>query len=208
MQATLPHYLLFTNSIGRSCKERQWRFVLQPTSVGERITASDVETHADTTRLELLAVVRGLEALDGSSRVSLLVANRFVRRGIRRDLTMWRERGWRWERFGKLVPIRDLDLWQRIDRALRIHQVDCVAWNADERELPSDCCSSAPTIEHHAAPTACDEPNLAIVPRRGTNRTYPQRRQSLPASRQLTLWGQEVINSLTGLGPTALSRTA
>ena len=119
MQAPAPHYLLFTDSVGRTCESSKWRFVLQPTGGGERIVASDAEADADGMRLALLAVVRGLEALDGPSRVTLLVANRFVRRGIRRDLAQWRERGWRWERFGQLVPIRDLDLWQRVDRAWR-----------------------------------------------------------------------------------------
>ncbi len=134
MQALGPHYLLFTHSASRTCQLREWRFVLQPSGAGERIAASDVEPDADAMRLDLLAVVRGLEALDGPARVTLLAANRFVRRGIRRDLAQWREHDWRWERFGKLVPIRDLDLWQRVDRALAIHQVECFAWNGDDQD--------------------------------------------------------------------------
>ena len=195
MQAIGPHYLLLTDSVGRTCQTREWRFVLQPTGAGEQIVAADVETDADDMRLALLAVVRGLEALNGPSRVTLLVANRFVRRGIRRDLTQWRERGWRWERFGQLVPIRDLDLWQRIDRALAIHQVECFAWNADEQEACAGRSSDQTALNNS-------------VPRRGADRTYPQRRHGLAAGRQLTLWGQEVLNSLAGLGQTALSRSA
>lgn len=196
MQAFGPHYLLLTDSVSRTCQAREWRFVLQPTGDGERIVASDVEEDADGMRLDLLAVVRGLEALDGPSRVTLLAANRFVRRGIRRDLAQWRERGWRWERFGQLVPIRDLDLWQRVDRALAIHRVECFAWNADEQE------ACAGSLGEHGV----DE--RFAVPRRGADRTYPQRRQGLPAPRRLKRWGQEVLDSLGGLGRTALSRTA
>jgi ribonuclease HI len=92
---------------------------------GERIAAEDAEPEADANRLELLAVVRGLEALDGPARVTLLCGSRYVRRGVQNDLAQWRDSGWRWECFGKLVPIRDLDLWQRVDRALAIHQVEC-----------------------------------------------------------------------------------
>jgi len=195
MRALGPHYLLLTDSVGRTCQARQWRFVLQPTSVGERIVAADVETDADDMRLALLAVVRGLEALDGSSRVTLLVANRFVRRGIRRDLAQWRERGWRWERFGQLVPIRDLDLWQRIDRALSIHQVECFAWNADDQQARA-AHPSKQTVQENSTPWHVAE------------RIYPQRRQGLTEGRQLTLWGREVRHSLTGLSQTALSRSA
>ena len=43
MQALGPHYLLFTDSVSRTCQVREWRFVLQPTGEGERIVASDVE---------------------------------------------------------------------------------------------------------------------------------------------------------------------
>jgi len=208
MQALGPHYLLFTHSSSRTCQVREWQFVLQPTGAGERIAASDVELDADAMRLDLLAVVRGLEALDGPSRVTLLAANRFVRRGIRRDLVQWRERDWRWERFGKLVPIRDLDLWQRVDRALAIHQVECFAWNADERESCPGRLSDQSVGDHFEAANACDEPSMLIVPRRGANRTYPQRQHGLATGRRLAGWGQEVLNSLTGLGRTALSRTA
>jgi hypothetical protein len=208
MQALGPHYLLFADAIGRTCQARQWRFVLQPTVEGERIVAADVETDADGMRLALLAVVRGLESLDGPSRVTLLVANRFVRRGIRRDLALWRERDWRWERFGQLVPIRDLDLWQRIDRALAIHQVECFAWNADELDFRTGRFSDRSIAGHFDAEKSCDQPGRIIGPRRGADWTYPQRRHGLSASRQLTLWGQDVLNSLAGLGRTALSRTA
>jgi ribonuclease HI len=200
MQAIGPQYLLFTDAISRTCRSQEWRFVLQPTGAGERIIASDVETDADGMRLALLAVVRGLEALDGPSRVMLLVANRFVRRGIRRDLAQWRERGWNWERFGQLVPIRDLDLWQRVDRALAIHQVECFAWNADEQECAELSISTGRLSDQSAGENEV---------RRGAFRpTYPQRRQNVPAKEQITIWGQEVLNSLSGLGRTALSRTA
>ena len=113
MPALRTHYLLLTDAARSSHDERQWRFVLQPIGEGSRIAAEDVESDADPNRLELLAVVRGLEALDGPARVTLLCGSRYVRRGIRHDLAQWREHDWRWERFGKMVPIRDLDLWQR-----------------------------------------------------------------------------------------------
>ncbi len=208
MQAPRPHYLLLTDSIGRTCQSQEWRFVLQPTDGGERIVASDVEAEADGMRLALLAVVRGLEALDGPSRVTLLVANRFVRRAIREDLAQWRERDWRWERFGQLVPIRDLDLWQRVDRALSIHQVECFAWNADEHESCAALVADQSVGGRHAAAREFTETNNSDVPRRGANRTYPQRRQAVPAARQISNWGQDLFDSLGGLGRTALSRSA
>jgi ribonuclease HI len=133
MQAQSPHFLLYSEASVDGGRSPQWKFVLQ--SIGEEVgfTAADSEPETRASRLELLAVVRGLEALGQPSRVTLLTRSRYVRRGIRRELNHWRDRRWRWERFGKLVPIRDHDLWQRVDRALQFHQVECCAWEHDDR---------------------------------------------------------------------------
>jgi ribonuclease HI len=209
MQAAGPHYYLFADSVGRSCKDRQWRFVLQPSGDGERIVAFDVEHDADGMRLNLLAVVRGLEALDGPSHVTLWVANRFVRRGILYDLCQWRESEWRWERFGKLVPIRDLDLWKRVDRALDIHEVECVAWHAAEHAIWAGCSVGGRLPEYFShtnqGGAAADGGGTR---RRDAGRTYPLRRQGVAARRRLTDWRQSVLDQLAGWGQTALSQTA
>jgi hypothetical protein len=48
-----------------------------------------------------------------------------VRRGIVYGLDHWRQNGWTWEWFGHMVPVRNHDLWQRVDRALGFHHVQC-----------------------------------------------------------------------------------
>jgi ribonuclease HI len=131
MQATQPHYLLFSESAIDAGRGASWKFVLQSVGAEKHFSAADTENETRASRLELLAVVRGLEALDQPSRVTLLTRSRYVRRGLRRELNHWRDRRWRWERFGKLVPIRDHDLWQRVDRALQYHDVECCAWSDD-----------------------------------------------------------------------------
>ena len=131
MQVSNPHYLLFSEGTLSDGDQPRWKFVLQSVGEEEHFSASDSECETRASRLELLAVVRGLEALGQPSRVTLLTRSRYVRRGIRRELNQWRERRWCWERFGNVVPIRDHDLWQRIDRALQYHQVECCAWSND-----------------------------------------------------------------------------
>jgi ribonuclease HI len=132
MPAHTPHFLLYSET-SFSGNSPRWKFVLQSSDSALRIAATDSESDMDAGRLELLAIVRGLEALDGPSRVTLLTRSRYVNRGIRRGLSQWREKGWRWERFGQLVPIRDQDLWRRVDRALEFHQVECWGWRLDEQ---------------------------------------------------------------------------
>ena len=108
--------------------------MLQSVGGDEQLSADDSELNSRTSRLELLAVVRGLEAIDRPARVTLLTGSRYVSRGIRRQLSQWRDDNWQWERFGELVPIRDSDLWQRVDHALQFHQVECCDWQADDRD--------------------------------------------------------------------------
>jgi len=98
------------------------------------MVVADEETAACGERLELLAVVRGLEALDGPTRVTLVTKSRYVSRGIRSGLAEWRANDWQWERFGRIVPVKDHDLWQRVDRALLFHAVDCQAWQFEESQ--------------------------------------------------------------------------
>jgi ribonuclease HI len=132
MHSALPHYLLHAETYRSARGLPRWRFTLQSVAGDERLTAADLEPDTRRSRLELLAVVRGLEAIDQPARVTLLTRSRYVSRGIRRQLAQWREHHWQWERFGTMTPIRDYDLWRRIDRALEFHQLECCVWQADE----------------------------------------------------------------------------
>ncbi|MBM4004398.1 MAG: hypothetical protein FJ295_14140 [Planctomycetes bacterium] len=139
MVTSACHYLLFSEASetrqplrgGRGSgdsKRGRWRFVLESLQ-GETVLDVEDEEGADRERLELLAVVRGLEALDEPSRVTLISAGRYIVHGFRHGLPEWRENDWMWERFGEWVPVRNRDLWLRVDRALRFHTVHCRAWH-------------------------------------------------------------------------------
>lgn len=92
------------------------------------IVASDHEPGMRGDRLALMAVVRGLEALDQPSAVKLVTGSSYVRRGVTRGLAEWCRNGWKWERFGRLVAVRDEDLWRRVDMAMDYHRVSCRGW--------------------------------------------------------------------------------
>lgn len=148
-----PHYLLFSEATpGRSTDDglAEWRFVLESTD-GERILeAHDREERLSGERLELMAVVRGLEALEQPSRVTLLTPSAYVTRCLRQGLDEWRENDWQWERFGEMVPVKNRDLWKRVDRALAIHRVDCRIFRIDPAHAirrPHDESEENPTEE-------------------------------------------------------------
>jgi ribonuclease HI len=137
MNVARPHYLLFSESCRKS-SQGQWRFVLQSIDGTQQFEAADAEPEARGERLELLAVVRGLEALAQPSRVTLVTPSRYVNRGLAYGLADWRANDWRWEHFGEMVPVKNRDLWQRVDRALVFHQLDCRTWRFDLPHLAVD----------------------------------------------------------------------
>ncbi len=150
MTSNSPHYLLFSEASRDRCSLPTWRFVLQNVESQRRFAATDSEPCDCGERLELLAVVRGLEALDGPARVTLVTRSRYVSRGIKKGLAEWRANDWKWERFGRIVPVRDHDLWQRVDRALQFHTITCQAWQFE-------------TVE--TEPATADEGVGAVTPR-------------------------------------------
>jgi ribonuclease HI len=146
MTAPAAHYLLFAEATIDPSLGGSWRFVLENVATGETFSATDFEPIECHERLELLAVVRGLEAIDHTARVTLVTKSRYVNRGLKRGLNDWRANGWQWERFGRVVPVRDHDLWKRVDRALNYHQVDCRLWQfAAEEE--AEATALVPEVE-------------------------------------------------------------
>ncbi|MCA9191196.1 MAG: hypothetical protein KDB03_05530 [Planctomycetales bacterium] len=137
MVAIEPHFLLFCNSflpdtaarnvggLGRTAALGRWHFVLERLDGPEKLEAADSEAGINEERLSLLAVVRGLEALEQPSHVTLITTSKYVSRGLRCGLAAWRENNYTWESFGVRRPIRNSDLWQRIDTAQKFHGINC-----------------------------------------------------------------------------------
>jgi ribonuclease HI len=130
MKVPTPHFLLFSES-SRKQRQGQWRFLLKAVDGTEQLEAADAEPEVQGERLELLAVVRGLEALDQPSRVTLVTPSKYVHRGLIYGLEEWRTNGWSWEHFGQMVPVKNRDLWQRLDHAMTVHDLDFQPWRWD-----------------------------------------------------------------------------
>jgi ribonuclease HI len=131
MNDAKPHYLLFSQT-GRTEEPGKWRFVLRAAGTIEQFEACDEEPGVSGERLELLTVVRALESLDRPSRVTLMTPDPYIRQGLRFGLPEWRNNGWRWEFFGRMVPVKHCDLWQRMDRAMEFHQIELAKWRIDQ----------------------------------------------------------------------------
>jgi ribonuclease HI len=122
--------------VDHSAKSGQWHFVLRSHDGSHRFEASDAEPETPGERLELLTVVRALESLDQPSRVTLVDCSDYVWKGVSFGLPEWRASDWRWEFYGQMAPVKNADLWQRLDRALEFHDVECRRRRVDQGKHP------------------------------------------------------------------------
>lgn len=117
-----PHYFLILP--GGDPTISRWSFIVQAADGSDSYEISDTEPDRwSSERLELLSVVRGLESLDQPSRVTIFTASTYLHRGLDQGLEQWRRCGWTWERHGEMVPVKNGDLWRRLDRASTIHDL-------------------------------------------------------------------------------------
>jgi len=72
-------------------------------------------------RMELLAAIVGLEALKDPCSVELTTDSQYVRLGITQWLAGWKRNQWR---TSQKQPVKNQDLWQRLDRACQQHTVN------------------------------------------------------------------------------------
>jgi len=72
-------------------------------------------------RMELMAAIRALEVLNRASEVSLTTDSNYVRQGITEWLEGWKKRGWK---TAAKKPVKNKDLWQRLDEAVARHNVE------------------------------------------------------------------------------------
>jgi len=149
MNRTAPHYLLFTEAkyVSQPSPGGRWRFVLEQIGTATRFEEADTESGIRGERLQLLSVVRGLEALEQQSHVTLITSSKYVGRGIRRGISQWRKNNWQWEKFGTLTLIKNHDLWKRIDQAMAIHQINCRIWQFDPPQVRTQVANEYDQVE-------------------------------------------------------------
>lgn len=74
-------------------------------------------------RMELTAVIRGLEALKRPCRVELYTDSQYVVKGMTEWLQGWKQKNWR---NSAKEPVKNVDLWQQLEQVAAPHQI---AWN-------------------------------------------------------------------------------
>lgn len=79
------------------------------------------EATTTNNRMELIAVIRALEALKRPSRVKLYTDSLYVMKGITTWILDWKRRGWR---TADKKPVKNEDLWRRLDELAAKHEIE------------------------------------------------------------------------------------
>jgi ribonuclease HI len=96
-----------------------WAAILRYGEVEREISGADPAT--TNNRMEMFAAIAALEALKRPCTVDLYTDSRYLRDGITKWLPQWKARGWR---TADKKPVKNVDLWQRLDTAAAPHRVE------------------------------------------------------------------------------------
>jgi ribonuclease HI len=78
------------------------------------------ETHTTNNRMELSAVIYGLQALSRSVEVTIITDSQYVKNGMQQWIHSWKRNGWK---TAARKPVKNVDLWQQLDELVTQHRV-------------------------------------------------------------------------------------
>lgn len=98
-----------------------WGAILRHRGVEKELSGAEPAT--TNNRMEMIAAIMGLEALKRPCRVRLYSDSQYLCDGITKWIHGWKRRGWR---TADKRPVKNVDLWQRLETAAAAHEVEWV----------------------------------------------------------------------------------
>jgi ribonuclease HI len=115
-----PNVLIYTDG---ACRGNPgpggWGAVLISGGHRKELCGGDLAT--TNNRMELMAAIQSLEALTKPCKVELHTDSQYVKNGVTTWIHSWKARGWK---TADKSPVKNEDLWKRLDAARSRHQVD------------------------------------------------------------------------------------
>jgi len=79
------------------------------------------EEETTNNRMELMAAIKGLQAIKGPSKIVLTTDSKYVMQGITEWIINWKKRGWK---TANKKPVKNVDLWQSLDAEIQAHNIE------------------------------------------------------------------------------------
>jgi len=96
-----------------------WGVLLRYGDVEKTLHGVDYDT--TNNKMELMAVIRGLEALNKSSTVKITSDSKYVLGGITEWMPNWKRRNWK---TANKKPVQNVDLWRKLDELVTGHEIE------------------------------------------------------------------------------------
>jgi ribonuclease HI len=101
-----------------------WAYILRHLASGREKEDSGPAKRTTNNRMELMAVIRGLEALKQPCDVVVFTDSEYVRRGLSEWMAKWKANGWRRREGTAWKPVKNEELWKRLDELIAVHHVE------------------------------------------------------------------------------------
>ena len=98
-----------------------WAFILDHVPTGTQKEHSGAQEQTTNNQMELQAVIQGLASLKRRTRVHIVTDSSYVQQGITSWIHGWKQRGWRRKTSDGLRPVKNIELWQELDRLTEQH---------------------------------------------------------------------------------------
>ncbi|WFP51817.1 ribonuclease HI [Methylomonas sp. EFPC3] len=92
------------------------------------------EAETTNNRMELMAAIQALETLNKPCSVRLYTDSKYVLQGITEWMPNWKKRAWK---TAANQPVKNVELWQRLDSAIQRHRIDWV-WVKGHAGVPGN----------------------------------------------------------------------
>ena len=137
----LPQVELFTDG---GCSGNPgpggWAFILRHPASGKVLEMSGGEKETTNNRMELTAVVEGLQALKQPSSVELLTDSVYVGKGLSEWMPKWKANGWRRKERDRWAPVKNEDLWRKLDELAALHRIKYTRVAGHSGHIENDRC--------------------------------------------------------------------
>ncbi len=95
-----------------------WAALLRFDGMEKELSGGEKDT--TNNRMEMVAVIEGLNALTKPCSVEVYTDSQYVQKGITEWIDGWKARNWK---TAAKKPVKNADLWQQLDDAQAVHQV-------------------------------------------------------------------------------------
>ena len=95
-----------------------WGAILRYGGVEKELNGGEPAT--TNNRMEMMAAIMAIEAMKRPCEIHLHTDSEYLRQGITTWIHSWKARGWK---TADKKPVKNVDLWQRLERAIETHDV-------------------------------------------------------------------------------------